>query len=216
MIRRTLLCSFLFVSMTACTGVAVRSGPVVSVMPVEDTGPWSGESVSPVPSASAPAPKIADGIGESYTIIKAGTFIPEGDISDLDEGFSGEVIFGRSLMHFLAIEGSVGYIDIDGSYGATQLELMVIPLMVNLRASLPVLFFEPYLGLGAGGVYADYSAGGFSDSDFVGAMNAFIGIEFGLGRTAIGAEYKYLQTSDTDDGFAIEGGTASLFVSIPF
>jgi len=214
MIRRTLLTSFLLVSMTACTGVAVRSGPVVSVMPEADAPPWSGESVSPVPSA--PAPKIADGIGESYTIIKAGTFIPGGDISDLDEGFSGEVIFGRSLMHFLAIEGSVGYIDIDGSYGATQLELMVIPLMVNLRASLPVLFFEPYLGVGAGGVYADYSAGGFSGSDFVGAMNAFIGIEFGLGRTAIGAEYKYLQTSDTDDGFAIEGGTASLFVSIPF
>lgn len=182
---------------------------------------WKGAptTAAPHPAAEAPiavaSPKIADGIGTSYTIAKLGTFMPSGDLESLDDGLSGELIFGRQLMSILALEGSVGYLQADGGTGG--FELWAVPVFVNLRLSVPILFFEPYGGIGVGGMYADYQSAGLGSSDdFVLAGSAFVGIEFGLGRLAVGAEYKYLQTEDTSDDFAIEGGTASLFVSLPF
>ncbi len=168
-------------------------------------------------AVGTPPRKILDEIGSSYTIVKAGSFMPAGDLEDLDDGVSGELIFGRSVLSFLAIEGSLGYLSADGQFGATQFEVYAFPLFVNARASLPILFFEPYAGVGLGGMFVDYSASGiYSATDFVGAASAFVGLEFGLGSLAVGAEYKYLQSADTKNDFSIEGSTASLFVSIPF
>jgi opacity protein-like surface antigen len=170
-----------------------------------------------VETTAAEPPRREGGIGDSYTILKAGAFMPAGDLEDLDDGYSAEVIFGRELLSFFALEGQVGYLATDGQYGSTQLDLWAVPLFVNARFSLPILFLEPYAGAGIGGMYADYDAGSaFSDSDFVLAYSAFIGVEFGIGSLAVGAEYKYVQSEDTKDDFSIEGGMASLFVSIPF
>lgn len=178
---------------------------------------WTGHASDGDRVASAPAPKFADGIGDSYTIVKAGVFMPAGDLEDMDDGYSAEVIFGRELLPFFALEGQLGYLTTDGGFGSTQLDLWAVPLFVNGRLSVPILFFEPYAGVGIGGMYADYDAGPtFSGNDFVMAYNAFIGLEVGIGSLAVGAEYKYVQTEDTKDDFAIEGGMASLFVSIPF
>ncbi len=193
---------------TACAAPARPSFPAVATLTPTATDP-----VSAVPAA----PPIADGIGQSYTIAKLGTFMPAGDIEDLDDGFAAELIFGRELLSFLAIEGSLGYLQADGTFGNTQFDLWAIPAFVNVRASVPILFFEPYGGIGLGGLYADYeSDAGLASDDFVLAGAAFVGVEFGLGRLAVGAEYKYLQSEDTDDGFAIEGSTVSLFASLPF
>jgi opacity protein-like surface antigen len=164
--------------------------------------------------ATAPADNF---VGKSYTMAKVGIFMPAGDIEDLDDGLSFEGVFGRELLPFLSIEGSIGYLSADGNFGPTQLDLWAVPLFVNGRVSLPILFFEPYAGVGIGGIYADYEAAGLmSDSDFVAAYQAFLGVEFGLGRLAVGAEYRYLKSEDTKDDFALEGGIASLFVSLPF
>ncbi|HEX5051210.1 MAG TPA: hypothetical protein VFZ65_05525 [Planctomycetota bacterium] len=185
-------------------GLPRRSAP-----PVEDAAP------EPLASPAQP-PRLLD-IGKSYTIVKAGTFLPEGDLKDLDDGFSGELIFGRSLLSFLALEGSLGYFGADGQYGAARFELDAIPLFINARAGVPILFFEPYVGVGVGGIFADYKASNvLSGNDFVLAYAGFIGLEFGLGRLAVGAEYKYIQSEDTKDDFSIEGATASVFVSVPF
>lgn len=167
--------------------------------------------------AATTTPRLADFIGKPYTIVKAGTFLPSGDLTDLDDGVAGELIFGRSVLSFLAIEGSLGYLNADGQFGATPFELWAVPAFVNVRASLPVLFFEPYVGAGVGGMFADYSAGSlYSNSDFVAAYDAFVGLEFGIGNLAVGAEYKYVRSDDTENDFSIEGNTATLFVSIPF
>lgn len=174
-------------------------------------------SVDEATASPAVAPPIADGIGKSYTIAKVGVFVPDGDIGSLDDGIGAELIFGRALLPFLALEGQIGYLAADGRFGSTDLDVWAIPMFVNARVSVPILIFEPYAGVGIGGVYADYeAAGSFSGNDFVAAWDAFIGLEVGLGRLAIGAEYKYLQTDDTDRGFAIEGATTSLFMSLPF
>jgi hypothetical protein len=168
-------------------------------------------------AAPAPAPRRGDGIGRQYTIAKIGTFMPSGDIEHLNDGVAAEVIFGRALLPFLAVEGSLGYLAADGNFLGTHLDLWAIPVFVNARASVPVLFFEPYAGVGIGGMYVDYKASGvYSNTDFVSAWDTFIGLEVGLGRLAVGAEYKYVQSSDTKDHFAIEGSSATLFVSLPF
>ena len=69
---------------------------------------------------------------------------------------------------------------------------------------------------GIGGVYADYKAGSLSNNDFVGAWDAFAGLELGLGGFGVGAEVKYLQTQDTKDDFAIEGTSAMLYLALGF
>jgi hypothetical protein len=168
-------------------------------------------------TAPAPTPRRGDGIGKQYTIAKVGTFMPSGDIQHLNDGVAAEVIFGRALLPFLAVEGSLGYLQADGNFLGTHLDLWAIPVFVNARASVPVLFFEPYAGVGIGGMYVDYKASGvYSNTDFVSAWDTFLGLEVGLGRLAIGAEYKFVQSSDTKDHFAIEGSSATLFVSLPF
>jgi hypothetical protein len=152
-----------------------------------------------------------------YTIARLGTFVPQGDISDLDEGAAGSVTFGNKVLPFLSVEGTVGYADADGQFGASQFDLQIVPLFVDARATLPIVFMDLFGGVGVGGVYADYEASGvFSDSDFVAAYDAFLGIGFGVGRLSVGAEARYLATEDTKNDFAIEGVTASLFVSLPF
>jgi hypothetical protein len=157
------------------------------------------------------------GNADSYTLGKIGVFIPEGDLSDLDEGVAFELAFGKKLLPFLAIEGSLGYLGADGRVGSIDVNVDSIPLFVNGRLSLPVIVVELYGGIGIGGIYTDYSgSSAFDDSDFVAATQAFIGIEFGLGGLGVGAEYKYVASDETKDDFRIEGGVGNLFVTMPF
>jgi opacity protein-like surface antigen len=184
-------------------------------MALESAGP--ADPADPAEPAFAASPvRIAEGIGKSYTMAKFGPFYPEGDIEALDNGIAAELVFGRSLLSFLAVEGTLGYLTTDGRFGSVEVDLWAIPLFVNARASIPIVFFEPYGGVGIGGLYADYEIGTLSESDFVPAWNAFLGLEVGIGQLAVGAEVKYLQTDDTKDNFSVEGISAFLFVMLPF
>ena len=213
-VRSFALSSLLFLG--ACsTPTQILMTPGFRVSEIPSAAPAT-ECAPVATSDSALLPKRGDGIGNSYTIAKVGAFMPAGDLEDLDDGVYFEGIFGRELLPFLAVEGQIGYLATDGQFGSSTLDLWAVPLFVNARFSLPILFFEPYAGVGIGGMYADYEAGSFSSSDFVMAYQGFVGVEFGLGNLAIGAEYKYVKSEDTKDDFAIEGGVASLFVSIPF
>ncbi|MBX3461707.1 MAG: outer membrane beta-barrel protein [Planctomycetes bacterium] len=217
--RSATLLPLAFVPLAACA-TATRSGfrstpaglPAANLVAARAAEPAEASFPGPV----APAPRRID-IGTSYTIAKLGLFQPSGDLDDLDEGSAIEVLFGRRLLSFLAVEGSLGYLEADGRRGSREFDLWAVPVFLNARASLPILFFEPYGGIGIGGLYADYKEQGqFDSNDFVLAGSAFVGLEFGLGRLAVGAEYKYLVTEDTKDDFAIEGSVVSLFMSLPF
>jgi opacity protein-like surface antigen len=165
---------------------------------------------------TAATPRVL-GNADSYTVGKIGVFMPEGDLSNLDDGVAVEVVFGKKLLPILAIEGSIGYLGTDGSIGGFDVNVDSIPLFVNGRVGLPVLVFELYGGIGIGGIYVDYSgAQGFDNNDFVAAMQGFLGLEFGLGGVGVGAEYKYVASDDTKDDFRVEGGVAQLFVTMPF
>ena len=91
-------------------------------------------------------------------------------------------------------------------------------IFMGLVVGLPVLIFELYGGIGIGGIYVDFSGlpQNVDNSDFVAAMQAFLGVEFGLGGVGVGAEYKYVASDNTNADLRIEGGVAQLFVTMPF
>lgn len=191
-------------------GTSTRARPATFA-----AAPVARPSVDAEMPVAAPRKSIVG--GDSYTVGKIGTFIPEGDLSNLDEGLAVEVVFGKKLLPILAIEGSIGYLGADGNIGGFDVNVDSIPLFVNGRVGLPVLIFELYGGIGIGGIYVDYSGLPPNDgSDFVAAMQAFLGVEFGLGGVGVGAEYKYVASDDTKDDFRVEGGVAQLFVTMPF
>lgn len=173
----------------------------------------TGASATGEPAPAAPvAPKLFG--GEGYTRFSLGTFDPTGDIEGLDTGYYAQVAFGSDVIRFLAVDVSLGYASADGP-GDT--ELRVLPLFINGRAQLPITIFELYAGLGVGGMWADYDFGvGNDDSEFVLAGTAFLGGEVGLGKLALGLEYRYLTSEETDRNFAIEGHCGLITLTLPF
>lgn len=152
----------------------------------------------------------------SYTMLKVGPFYGRGDLDGLDTGIWGEVVFGRELLPFLAIEGMVGYFQADDS-GAVKSEIWGIPVMAQARAKIPVAILEPYAGVGLGGMYVDAEAGPFYDeTDFVFASSVFAGAAVGLGNLSVGIEGKYVATDEVNGDFRVEGASAFAFVSLPF
>jgi opacity protein-like surface antigen len=169
-------------------------------------------------AASVPVPgeKLIGGDG-GYTMLKLGAFYGQGDLEDLDTGLAAEVVFGKEILSFLAVEAALGYIQADGGSGTSDFEVWAVPVMAQARLSLPIPVVEPYVGVGLGGIYVDAQAGAAYDaSDFVFAASAFAGVAVGIGNLAIGLEGKYLVSDEVDSRFDFEGATGTLFVSLPF
>jgi hypothetical protein len=215
---RALTLVLLATAMSACTSARLdRVGTVPVVAQATLVAP-SVEKVSPVasptaePSSMAPLPILG---GKGYTRFSFGSFMPAGDLDDLgfDDGFYGDVAFGSELLPFLAVEASLGYLFADGSGDS---EISGIPLLVQGRLQLPILILEAYAGVGVGGLYTDYQIGIVDDSEFVLAGTAFVGLEVGLGNLALGLEYRYLTSEETDRDFTLEGNSGLLTLTLPF
>jgi hypothetical protein len=162
-------------------------------------------------AVTAPLPALfAD---DGYTRFSLGVFEPDGDIKGLDTGYYAQVAFGGDLIRFVALEASLGYGTADGPGDS---ELRFVPLFVNARGQLPITVFEFYGGAGVGGMWADYEFGPNDDSEFLLAGNAFVGAEVGLGKLAVGIEYRYIATEETDRDFAIEGHCGLVTLTLPF
>jgi hypothetical protein len=215
---RALPLILLATAMSACTSARLdRVGTVPVIEQVTLAAPAvekANADATPavIPSTTAPLPLIG---GKGYTRFSLGSFMPAGDIDALDDGFYGDVAFGTELLPFLAIEGSLGYLQVDGS---NDQELTAIPLLVQGRLQLPILILEAYAGVGVGGLYADYELGfGLgSDSEFLLAGSGFVGLEVGLGNLAVGLEYRYLVSEESDPGLAIEGHSGLVTLTLPF
>ena len=177
--------------------------------------PSSGASVDAAAPAMRPVALAAPALigDKGYTKFSLGTFTPAGDIEDLDTGPYVQIAFGGDVIPFVSLEASVGYFQVDGPSNA---ELMGIPLLINGRVQVPIAIVKAYGGLGVGGLFADYEVGPLDDSEFVLAGNAFLGLEIGVGNLAVGAEYRYLVTEETDPGFEIEGHAGLICLTLPF
>lgn len=196
-------------ALTSCTTSGILDAGPVAASLRSAGAPRANDAAGG--TAADPAPKLLGSDG--YTRLSAGSFTPDGDINGLDTGFYGQLAIGTELLPFLALEASLGYLDVQGPTGQ---ELSALPLFVDGRAQLPIFVFEAYAGLGIGGMWADYRFGPIDDSEFLLASTAFAGLEFGVGNLAVGLEYRYLVSEETDSGFAIEGHSGLLTITLPF
>lgn len=194
---------------TGLPAAALRTDEPVVAAPAAATPRAASPALAPAPVAP---PRGLLG-GDGYTRLALGAFAPASDLDALDTGVYGHVAFGTDLLPFLAVEASLGYLDAEGSLNQ---ELTAVPALLSGRVQLPLLVFEAYGGVGVGGMLADYEVGAADDTEFLLAGTAFAGLELGVGRLAVGVEYRYLTSEETDAGFAVEGHCALVTLTLPF
>ncbi len=147
-------------------------------------------------------------VGKSYTQFKVGVFEGSGDLNQQDSGYWAEVVFGRELMPFLALEGTVGYISSPGPI----VDVWMVPFLVQGRVQIPILILEAYGGIGIGGAYVDTGP----ITGFGWAGDVFLGLEIGLGNLALGLEGRFFKTSEIDNLLTAEGSSVMLTLKLPF
>jgi hypothetical protein len=137
-----------------------------------------------------------------YVAAKVGPLWFIDDLEDLDVGFNGELAFGYQFIRFLALEFQTGGFWGEDPDGNVEGELWGFPAIINLRASIPIAFLEPYAGFGIGGYYihveADAPGTTRKDDGFVFGFNLFAGLAVNLGRLFVLGELKYIGTTEVD------------------
>jgi opacity protein-like surface antigen len=172
------------------------------------------------PAGPAQKKRGEEQTGEAYGRVGFGVLDPHGDVGHLDTGFYADMTFGRPVTSFFSMEATLGWFDITGS--TNHQEVYGAPLTVNARFDLPVGIFEPYLGGGIGGVWADAKASGFGSDDSVAVLlDAFAGVQVDLGGFALGAEFRYMKSDDLlgpggIGHFQLEGSSFVLTGRLPF
>jgi len=169
--------------------------------------------------------------GEGYIAVKGGAYFPTSedlDNADFDTGFNGEVVLGMYYNKNLALEFGGGYFQTDASVSdATGFheedDLKVVPVVVNIKAVLPIQYVELYAGGGFGVYVGDIEADGFDpvvgnfsgdDDDTIFGGHVLVGANIDITKHVfIGVEGKYIFTSNARlfgskinlDGFTATG-----------
>ena len=162
-----------------------------------------------------------------YIAVRAGAYMPEGDLhDDFDGGFGGEIVFGHYFNPRLALEGGIGsfeaqadFPDFDpGFFGFENDKVSVTPIFLTLKRIHPIKIGELYLGGGIGLYFTDIDIekerpslgrGSISDSDTVLGIHLLAGANFNItDYWFLGVEGKYMIT-----GNASVSGTV---LGIPF
>ena len=169
---------------------------------------------------------------KNYLVVKGGVFYPEGDLSNLNTGFNGEIAYGYRFHTNGALELSSGYFGASNTFRESVLyfpislkeSVYAIPLTLAIKGIVPIdKQFELY-GMAGGGAYFVNGKGTFSDSATV--WGGFLGAGATYNITPqvfVGLEGKYLWTNSAtlrgaiagvpvNDDFKIEGilATANL------
>ena len=96
---------------------------------------------------------------QNSIVFKGGVFVPKGDIDELDNGFSGEVLYNRYLTKNFAMEAGGGLYHSEGTFNGVEPvvgsytekdEISVVPVKFNIKAIVPFSIGEFYLGGGVG------------------------------------------------------------------
>jgi hypothetical protein len=127
-----------------------------------------------------------------YFSLMGGVYVPEGtdlDDNNADTGFTGLLAFGYMANPFIGFQTDVGYFETSGD---NNLQVSAIPVVVSLKAGIPIAFIEPYV-LGGGGVYfASTEVGNLNENSVEFGAHAAAGINFNFGGFQIGAESRYI------------------------
>ncbi len=140
--------------------------------------------------------------GPDYLSLKAGPLWFTHDLDSLDTGVSTEIAFGYRFIRILSVELQSGYFGAEDPDGSTKTDVWGIPVAVNVKLSLPLLLFQPYVGVGVGGYYVhaevETAVNTTRDDDFVFGGNAFVGLGLRLGPISAGVEVKYVVTEQAE------------------
>ena len=198
-------------------GGVLRSADLyLSSPPAVDAGSQPKETSSasalPLPAVSAalgptPFPPMTmawgaeadeDEARRTYLEVQAGPLWFINDFDDLDVGGDIEGIIGARILPFLSSEARSGYIWGEDS----DSDLWAVPILGNLRLTIPLLLFKPYAGAGIGTFYLHTHESRPNVSatvhDWVFGWNAFAGLDLRLGPVILGVEIKYLGTAEAD------------------
>ena len=181
-------------------------------LPPPDT-PASPRAVPPAP------PQTRTNYGPGYFALQFGSYEPNNDWNDdlatYDAGFAFNLVFGRRLASFFAVEGSIGYFESKSDFYPG--DLSVVPVTVGVRLIFPHPVVEPYIGAGVGAYFADLneSHGAINDStaDFGGYMS--LGMDLWLNsRFALNMEGRYHWIKSEFDGFNIDMSGWNAFIGV--
>ena len=130
-----------------------------------------------------------------------------------DTGLAADMALGYAFNPFISLDFETGYIGarINNVPGHTSDHSSIanVPLLANVTVSMPIPHSNvvPYAGLGVGGAVSVFNTDGLSDgvttvtgseSDTVGAWQAFAGVRFMLSpRMSLGVGYKYFATDNS-------------------
>ena len=156
----------------------------------------------------------------NYFALKGGIYSPTGDLDDAnyDNGFNGEIAYGRYFSPHFAMEIGAGYFKSDTSLSGfdplflgsfqEEDEIKVIPLTVTGKGIYRTGNFELFGEFGLGVYFADFegvlttSTLGtirLDDSDSVFGVILGIGATYNITTNAfLGIEAKYLATGDAE------------------
>lgn len=136
-------------------------------------------------------------------------FLPDEALADgiqqevaFETGFTGGVSAGYRVFHNLRLEAEIAVdnnnVDSPRSRGGSAGELFALGGFVNAAYDIPTgTAFEPFIGLGVGGVHldADYNALNLDDTDSRAAYQTRIGVSWNLTRqTGVVLGYRYRAT----------------------
>ena len=159
----------------------------------------------------------------SYAVVKGGVFYPEGSLSNLGAGFTGELAYGYRFEEHLAVELSSGYFGSSKTFSVSGLgsgaslkeSVDAVPLTAAIKIIVPIKKqFELYFLAGPGAYFvnskASYSGAALSapSSGNKTVAGGFLGTGVAYNITPkvfVGLEGKYLWTADTRVTTSVRG-----------
>lgn len=155
---------------------------------------------------------------QNFVTVKAGVYTPNDDLEDLDSGFAGELSIGKYVNPNLALEGSIGYYETEGTFTGfdpflfgfftEKDDVSIIPITFSLKLIHPVEMGEIYTGGGLGIYFVDAEADinstglgnlSFGDNDNIFGVHLLVGMDFTIrGNWFLGIEGKYLITQEAE------------------
>lgn len=141
----------------------------------------------------------------NYGTLKLGGYFPQNsDMDNFDSGFNGEVAFGHYFNPNIAAEFSVGYFKTEGSDAGVNGEITSYPILLSIKAVLPLSGGELY-ALAGGGIYItnlDASALGVNVSSDDNPFGFHLGVGGNLNLSPnlfLGLEAKYFWAKPSFD-----------------
>jgi opacity protein-like surface antigen len=145
----------------------------------------------------------------NYVVLRGGAYFPTGDLEKkgFENGYGGEIAYGRYFLRNFAAELGSGYYHTDHNGGIIR----IAPITITAKGILPFETSELYVGLGAGRYVVDSDIKEFDDHKWISGGHILAGYNYNITPNYfIGIEGKYIMTEHAE----FESGTAKLSIDL--